>query len=186
MPSLLLKANSLAWAIVAFGTSVASAQNTPPSGKTKAAPPAHGQTEIKTFDYWNAGCDPQGEAGSPPRCFARLDVQKSKDDKQLVAILAIAKGKSGEWRLFVQTPTSVILSDGAQLSLGKNAARRLNYVSCEPALCTAEAALDATLQRELTTSEGAKIAFTSIRAGAAWVEFGIKGAKSAMDFVTNQ
>lgn len=186
MPRSLLKANPLAWAFFAFGAGFASAQNIPPSAQTKASAPAHGKAELKTFDYWNAGCDPQVEAGKPSRCLARLDVQKSKDDKQLVAILAIAKGKSGEWRLFVQTPTSVILSDGAQLTLGKNATRRLSYISCEPALCTAEAALDPALQRELTTSDGAKITFTSIQAGAAWVEFGIKGAKSAMDFVTSQ
>jgi invasion protein IalB len=132
---------------------------TPPAPETKqAAPPARVpfRTEIMRFDHWTVTCNEFAEGPKKRRCTAQLQVTQEKSNKVL---LAWTVGLDNENRpvSLIQTPTGVSIAPGVELHLGKAAARKMPFVSCEPSRCTASIAVDNGLVRDMSAAESADV-----------------------------
>lgn len=139
------------------------------------------KTETTSFDNWRVVCDNQGSSPGARHCVvAQMSVVRA-ETKQLLVILSVYRDKAAQWKFDVRTPTPLVLGSGVQIVVGKNPARRLSYVSCEQAMCVAEAPLDETLLRELRPEEESAVTFTSLENGEVKVQFPIKGAKAALE-----
>jgi invasion protein IalB len=159
------------------------------AAKPAANAPADAQTttlETTKFNNWTVSCDNQGPTPATLRCIARLNVLKAKDDPRPILFMGVVKDASPQQRFIVQTPTSVQVKQGVEIAFGKNGPRRLDYVSCEPALCTAEIPLDATLAEELKNAATATVKWSTIQLGEAKVDFPLDGAGAAIAYLASR
>ncbi len=73
----------------------------------------------------------------------------------------------------------ILIGNGLELKFGNAAARRLNYISCGPRQCVAEAPIDDAFAREALANPKATLtAYTP--AGAVAVDLDIKGIDKAI------
>lgn len=154
------------------------------AGHAGAQTPAPTVTQQTTgFDKWSVSCEQAANAAK--YCVARLNVVSADQPPRPVLFLLVAR-RDNVSKLYVQTPTSIQLKPGVQLSFGRGSLHHFEFSSCEPALCTAEIAADAALLQELGNSGTATAIWTSLTAGEVKAEFAIDGGKEALDFLAKQ
>ncbi len=148
------------------------------------------KTEITTFESWSVNCDNRGTPPATRRCLAKTSVVDATGpaagSTKVVLNLTIGKSDLGRWRIWIQSPTSLVLNPGVNLALGKNAPRRLEPTSCEPSSCLAEAPFDPAFAAEMSNADTAVVTWTTLHSGDARVEFGLKGAKAALAHLFEQ
>lgn len=149
-----------------------------------AAPPAEAASanETTNFQGWTVICTPQGQAGQPRTCMAKMGVLKSKEDPRPILMMNIVK-TGGTATLVVQTPTTVDLTPGVNLQIGNGAPRHLNYVSCEPALCTAAIPMDDALAQEVAAAPKAVATWVGLGVGEVRVEYALQEARNTIAFL---
>lgn len=141
--------------------------------------------ETTQFASWAVSCDIQNSAPDKRHCVARTTIVRSNDDPRPIILLGVTKD-AGAQRFFLQTPTTTQVKPGTQLTIGKNSSRHLEYVSCEPTLCTAEAPFDTALADELKGSDTATVTWSSLNAGDVRVDFRLDGAAAAIAFLASR
>lgn len=151
----------------------------PAASLEAASAPRVLRSEVATHDFWTVACDYLD--GQPaPRCMARMPVFRTNELKQVLVVVAIAKGANDQWMLNLHMPTSMLLQPGAELRFGDKARRKMPILSCEPALCTATLPFDAALRADLTGSQNATAVWTSLAGGEIRADFPLKGAAAAI------
>lgn len=139
--------------------------------------------ETKNFQGWQVACDPMGQGPNGRNCIAKMTVIRGKDDPRPILLVSIVKSE-GSSVLVLQTPTSVDLKPGVELEVGKSAVRHLDYVSCEPALCSAAMPLDDGLVRDLSDTPSAVAKWTGLGVGEVRVEYQLQEFRNALAFLT--
>lgn len=148
---------------------------------TPAAAPA-AANETTNFQGWTVTCTPPGQGGQPRTCMAQMGVLKSKEDPRPILMMGIAK-TGGSATLLVKTPTTVDLTPGVNLQVGNGAPRHLNYVSCEPALCTAALPMDDALAQEIASAPKAVVTWVGLGVGEVRVEYALQEARNTIAFL---
>lgn len=138
------------------------------------------------FNSWAVVCETQTGAHPSHHCSARSSIVNGQNQQQLLLVLDVRKNQSGQWALSVQTPSSVVLKPGIKMTLGTNEPKQLEFVSCQPALCSSEVSFDQKLLDELTATDKAVVTYVSLVQGETKVDFGLKGANSAISYLLKQ
>jgi invasion protein IalB len=118
------------------------------------------RTEILAFDSWIVTCR---EFHEPKKriCAAVLTLTQSKTH-QAVLSWTIGTDETNKPIILLQTPTGVILGPGVELRLGKAAARKIPYRTCDNGRCTATLPVDGALVRDMMGTANAEIAIEAI------------------------
>ena len=74
----------------------------------------------------------------------------------------------------------LMVQNGVELKFGNGTARRVNYVSCGPQQCFAEALIDDAFVKEAVANSQATVTVYTAGAGAIPIEFSIKGIDKAI------
>jgi invasion protein IalB len=150
--------------ILAFLSAVslpALAQNNQP--RPAAAAPVATENSVRTertvFDSWVLTC--QQVVGNPKskRCSATLSIVEEQS-KQVAFLWTIGKNAAGAPTAVLTTPTSINLTNGLELKIGKGAARKLSFWSCDANSCEAVMPLDEGVLKEARTGDDASATIT--------------------------
>lgn len=155
------------------------------AGSTPALAAAASQNETVTFQGWSVSCTPLGAAGQSRTCLAKTAVIKSKEDPRPIVFMNIVKA-DGKSTLVIQTPTGIDLAPGVMLKIGDAAPRHLNYVSCEPALCSAAVPMDEALTREVAESPIASASWVGLGIGEVRVEYPLQESRNTISYLASR
>lgn len=161
-----------------------------PAPTAAAAPapapaPAASKNETATFQGWSVSCTPLGATGQSRTCMAKTTVIKSKEDPRPIVFMNIVKAE-GKSTLVIQTPTGIDLAPGVMLKIGDAAPRHLNYVSCEPALCSAAVPMDEALTREVAESPKASASWVGLGVGEVRVEYPLQESRNTIAYLASR
>ena len=175
-PKIQDRAEALTSQVAAAGTekpATASPQASAPTGETQ------------NFQGWTVTCLPQPADNSPRTCVAKMGVLKSNEDRRPILIVSVVK-TGGSATFVLQTPTGIELKTGASVQIGKAAARRLVYDSCEPALCTASVQMDDPFVQELASAPSAVASWVGIGIGEVRVEFALQEVRNTLAYLVSR
>jgi invasion protein IalB len=146
-------------------TPVAPAANAPSS-------PRH--VETTEYDSWSVTCE-DAAAGGAKQCVGSLRV---RNQNRMLLDWQIGSNPDGRWVTAVHIPSGlavkqgdktvggpILVANGVELKFGSGPARRLNFVSCGPRQCLAEAAIDDGFTKEAVANAGGKATITVHTAG---------------------
>lgn len=131
-----------------------------PTAATRPAPAQTARVQWETIEAhggWRVRCPVPRAAGS--RCVAVLRIDQ-KDTGRSVIAWSVTIGKAGVPVALLETPTGVQLSSGIEIKLGNAPARRIPYLNCLPARCTAVTAMDAAFVKDMIATNQANIKIT--------------------------
>lgn len=117
--------------------------------------------------------------------MAKTTVIKSKEDPRPIVFMNIVKAE-GKSTLVIQTPTGIDLAPGVMLKIGDAAPRHLNYVSCEPALCSAALPMDEALTREVADSSKASASWVGLGVGEVRVEYPLQESRNTIAYLASR
>ncbi|MFC6790130.1 invasion associated locus B family protein [Methylobacterium komagatae] len=155
------------------------------AASTPASAAAAPKNETANFQGWSVACTPPGSAGQPRTCMAKTTVIKSKEDPRPIVFMNIVKA-DGKSTLVIQTPTGIDLAPGVMLKIGDAAPRHLNYVSCEPALCSAALPMDEALTREVADSSKASASWVGLGVGEVRVEYPLQESRNTIAYLASR
>jgi invasion protein IalB len=161
-----------------------------PAATAPAAPSEPRRVETTVYDSWVVTCQ-DGVGGATKRtCLASLRVVTQ--NKKVLVNWQIGSNQEGRYVTAIHVPSSlpvkkdnkvvggpILVGNGVELKFGNAAARRLNYVSCGPQQCAAEAAIDDAFVKEALANSQATITVYSA-AGTVPYELNIKGIDKAI------
>lgn len=136
------------------GSPAAPAPKAEPPAAAAQAPPAQPmptRTEIQHFESWTVTCNEFTEGSHTRSCAAVLQILQ-QDTNQTVFAWTIGMDNAKQMVTILQTPTGVAIAPGVELRVGKSAARKISFASCDPGRCIATIPMDAALVRELTAA----------------------------------
>ncbi len=152
------------------------------------------RTETTEYDSWVVTCSDTTVSGAPKRsCIAALRV--ANQNRRLMLNWEIGLNPEGRWMTAIHVPSGltlrqgdktvasppILIADGVELKFGNGVARRLNYVSCGPRQCLAEAAVDDAFVKEALANANGKASITVHTAGGvAPFDLPIKGIDKAI------
>jgi invasion protein IalB len=164
--------------------------------ESQARPPAaHAQApsqrvETTTYDAWTVTCR---ETAGKKECRAVLRAASGESRGQPVLIWEIGVNNEGRQVTTLRVPVGlatkkenqmvgggIMIPNGIELKFGNSQARRINYMSCNPRRCVAEAAVDDTLVREANANATATVTVYVIGGQPVPLQFGIKGIDKAL------
>ncbi len=155
-----------------------------------AAPPGPRRVETTVYDSWVVTCQ-ENEGGTAKRnCLASLRVMNQ--NRKVLLTWQIGLNQEDHYVTAVHVPSAlpvkkdnqvvagpILIGNGLDLKFGNAAARRLNYISCGPRQCVAEAPIDDAFVREALANPKATLtAYTP--AGPVAVDLDIKGIDKAI------
>lgn len=142
-----------------------------PQQEAPAAPRIPIRTEILRFDGWIVTCN-EFEGGAKTRaCSALLQITQEKTN-QTVFSWTVGVNNNKQFVSVFQTPTGVAIAPGVELRIGKSAAHKIPFATCETGHCVATMTMDASLLREMTTSPTAQAVIQGAQGNA--VDFNIQ------------
>jgi invasion protein IalB len=127
-------------------TPAPAARPTTPAPATEAALPV--RTETVVYNAWTVTCRDTVGGAAKPTCSADFKVI-DKERRNVLLQWIIARNSEGTLFTVFQTPTGILIQNGVDLKLGNAAARKLNYVACQPNGCESSIAMDEAMIREL-------------------------------------
>ncbi|GJE39099.1 invasion associated locus B family protein [Methylobacterium persicinum] len=148
-------------------------------------PNGAGGNEVTKFQGWVVTCFPPSATGGNRSCIGKMNILKINEDRRPIIFLSVIKS-SNSISLAIQTPTSVELKSGVNLQFGQANTRRIDYSSCEAALCTAMVQMDDTLANEFASFPTASAAWTGLGIGEVRVEFALQEARNMMAFLATR
>jgi invasion protein IalB len=144
------------------------------------------------YDSWTVTCRDSVGGALKKTCFATLRVA-SQDRREILLNWDIAVNKDGRFVTGVHAPIGltlkkdnkiigggILIQNGIDLKFGNNAARRLNYVSCNPQQCFAESPIDEAFVKEATASSTATLTVYAATGEGIPFEVPIKGIDKAI------
>jgi invasion protein IalB len=150
------------------------AQNAPAPQPSASPPPVPVRTEILTFDNWVVTCNEFAEGPSTRQCAGVLRIVQQNNNQAVFAWSAAIDAKN-QATAIIQTPTGVKIASGVELKVGKSAARKFPFSSCDTGSCVAVAAMDAGLLREMTSTATAEAVIQSSQGNAVQFNIQLKG-----------
>ena len=114
------------------------------------------RTEILKFDNWVLTCNEFAE-GPRTRVCSALTRAYNQQNKQLVFQWTFAVDNNKQLVTVIETLPGVAILPGIELRIGKSAAHKIPYVTCETGVCVARSNVDANLLRDLTGSPTAEV-----------------------------
>jgi invasion protein IalB len=153
-----------------------------PAETPQAAPAPHApvprRTEILRFDNWTLTCNEFTEGPKKRVCSAQLQVSQQKTNNVLLA-WTVGLDKENRPVSVIQVPTGVSIAPGIEVHLGKAAVRKMPFVSCEPARCTASIPVDNTLVRDISAAATADVIVYAPNGAGVKFNFPLKGFDKA-------
>jgi invasion protein IalB len=141
-----------------------------------ARPPVPLRTEIWNFDSWTTTCSEFEDKKKV--CSARLQVTQSGNRNILLAWIITLNAENRPINV-LQTPTGVSIAPGVELKLGKAAARKVPFTTCDNGHCTATLAMDRDLVRDMTMTAEAEIVIYAPNGSGVQFKFPLKGFEKA-------
>jgi len=120
-----------------------------------APPPVPTRTEILNFDNWVVTCNEFAEGPNTRQCSGTLRILQQKTN-QVVFVWSFSIDANKQANSTFQTPTGVTIAPGIEMRVGKLAARKIPFTSCDTGSCVATMAMDSALVREMTTAATAE------------------------------
>jgi invasion protein IalB len=119
-------------------------------GTAPKAPSEPIRTESVQYGAWLVNCQQAVSGAGRKNCAATL--RTTDKDKKLAFAWVLTKTADGKPIMVIQTPTGVAIPAGVELGVGKGAARKIAFSSCEPQFCEAIMVVDPALATEIKTS----------------------------------
>ena len=158
-----------------------------------AAPSATQRVETTKYDTWVVVCQDAG--GTTKRtCLASLRVVSQGENKQqLILNWQIGLNKDGHFVTAFHVPPGlavrkdnqmvgggILVQSGLELKFGSGQPRRVNYVSCGPQQCFAEALIDEPFIKDALANTNATVTVHTAGGGPIPFDFSIKGIDKAI------
>jgi invasion protein IalB len=156
-----------------------------PAATPPAAPPAPKvptRTEILNFDSWVVTCNEFAEPKSRA-CSALLQILQ-QNTNQVVFSWTVALDNAKQIITVMQTPTGVAIPPGVELHVGKAAARKIPFASCESGRCVATVAMDANLLRDMAANPTAEAVIQGSQGNTVQFNIQMKGFDRAYAVVS--
>ncbi len=163
-----------------------------PAAPAANAPSSPHRVETTEYDSWAVTCEDTGAGGAAKRsCVGSLRV---RNRNQLLLNWQIGSNPDGHWVTAVHIPSAlsakqgdktvggpILVANGVELKFGSGPVRRLNFVSCGPQQCLAEAAVDEGFVKEAVANVNGKATIT-VHTGGGDIPFEvpIKGIDKAI------
>ncbi len=168
----------------------APSRQTPGAAPAAAAPSGPQRVETTVYDSWVVTCEDNAGGTTKRTCLASLRVMNQ--NRKVLLNWQIGSNQEGRYVAAIHVPSglpvkkgdqivggAILIGNGVELKFGNAAARRLNYVSCNPEQCLAEAPIDDGFVREALANAKATITVYT-PAGAVPYELEIKGIDKAI------
>jgi invasion protein IalB len=111
-------------------------------------------------------------------CTAQLQVKQSGTNNVLFA-WTIGHDDDNRAMSVLQTPTGVSIPAGVDFRLGKAAARKVPFATCESGRCTATLPVDANLVRDASAAADAEVVIHAPNGAGVQFSFPLKGFAKA-------
>jgi invasion protein IalB len=113
-------------------------------------------------------------------CAAQLQVtQANNNTRNVVLSWTVALDAENHAVSVLQTPTGVSIAPGVEVKLGKAAARKVPFTTCDNGRCTATLAMDRNLVRDMTATAEAEIVIYAPNGAGVQFKFPLKGFEKA-------
>jgi invasion protein IalB len=171
---------------------------TPPAAATPpaaTAPSAPQHIETTVYDSWSVTCQDGARpaAGAAKKtCMALLRVM-TEDRRQVLIGWQIGTNEQGRYVTVIRVPTGlavrkdnqttgggILVQNGVELKFGNGTARKLNFVSCNPQQCAAEAPVDDAFIKDVGTNTTATVTVYTVSGQGTPFEVPIKGIDKAI------
>lgn len=126
----------------------------PPAAQAPTASEGAVRTERTVLDSWVLTCQEVVGDAKSKRCSATLSIFEEQT-KHVAFLWTIGKNAAGAPTAVLTTPTSINLTSGLELKIGKGAARKLAFWSCDANSCEASMPLDEGLLKDARTGDDA-------------------------------
>lgn len=133
-----------------------------------AAPAAPRRVETTQYDSWIVTCEETVGGTTKKSCIA--DMRMVNQDRGTVLNWQIGQNPEGQFITAIHIPSAltvesgdktvggpISIQNGIELKFGNGAVRRLNYTTCGPQQCVAEAIIDEAFIKEATANTKATI-----------------------------
>jgi invasion protein IalB len=135
------------------------------------------RTEIQKFDNWILTCNEFAEGPRTRVCSAVT--RAFNQNKQLVFQWTVAVDNNKQLVTVMETVPGVAILPGIELRIGKSAAHKIPYVTCETGVCIARTNVDANLLRDLTGSPTAEVVIQGSQGNTVQFPVQLKGFERA-------
>jgi invasion protein IalB len=150
-----------------------------PAGQPQAeGQPEPTRTEILKFDNWMLTCNEFAE-GPRTRVCSALTRAYNNQSKQLVFQWTFGLDNNKQLVTVIETLPGVAIPPGVELRVGKSAAHKIPYVTCETGVCVAKSNVDANLLRDLTGSPSADVVIQGSQGNTVQFPVPLKGFERA-------
>lgn len=143
-----------------------------------AAAPSPYRTEILNIEAWVVTCQDFAQPKPRRNCTAQLRIAR-QGTTQIIMALTLVPDESGHHKAILTTPTGISVAPGVELAMAGIPARKLAFETCDASQCTAVAALDDKLIKDLTGAANVDVILTANTGSVVKVGFLVKGFDKA-------